>query len=254
MNRGPIIISDIVNSNDSIYNKISVNDIYKSGYNLGDLLNMSYLGGRENKQNCPHAWKEMLDRMIVCGEFYKDTVLHFYCKKRKSYLETVPNIPLIVESVKIFAEQNIENFDMILPIVKDPETLVVHVRSGDYDTESKFIDLIIKLSDKYKQIVILAGIHADIKCRDMDSKYRNFLSTINSLLSSKNNIYIYLESPDIHLSIMSYSANLLLHKGGFTCLGAIVATGNLYLTKYLGHETHENWKKNITKKYTILDV
>ncbi len=251
MNRGPLTMSDIVISDDSIYGKIPVNDTDKRGYNLGDLLNMCYL--QDGKQN-PHGWTGMLERMIICGDFYKDTVLHFYCKKRKKHLERVPNIPLIIESVSMFAEKNMERLKTILPIVKDPETLVVHVRNGDYDTEPQFIDLIIKLSDKYKQVVILAGLHADIKCRDMDSKCRNFLSTINCLLSSKNNIYIYLESPDIHLSIMSYSANLLLHKGGFTCLGAIVATGNLYITKYLGHATHENWRKNITKKYTVFDV
>ena len=76
---------------------------------------------------------------------------------------------------------------------------------------------------------------------------------MNNILAKRNNIYIYLNSSDIHLSIMSEASNLLVHKGGFSCLGSIVCKGNLLITKYFLFEKCENWKNKVNKKYIYIN-
>ena len=77
---------------------------------------------------------------------------------------------------------------------------------------------------------------------------------MNNILAQRDNIYIYLSSPDVHLSIMSEATNLLLHKGGFSCLGSIVCNGNLFITNYFIVAKCNNWISKVNKKYTNLSI
>jgi hypothetical protein len=130
----------------------------------------------------------------------------------------------------------------------------VHVRSGDKDTENDFINLISRLSHKFKKIILLSGIHLDIHFRNNENKIQNFQKTINSILNHNNNIFIFLNSADVHLSIMSKASNLLLHKDGFSSLGSILSTGELFVTKYFYQINHPRWKSQVNKKYTFLHI
>jgi hypothetical protein len=167
----------------------------------------------------------------------------------------VPNIQLINYSLNIFIEENKDKLIDIFNIVKDPNTCCVHIRNGDLPTETDFINNIIQFSYKFEKIILLSGIHSDTYFRDENGKINNFINTINSILNKRDNIFIYLDSPDVHLSVMMNASNLLIHKGGFSCLGSIVSTGNLYITKYFEtFANHNIWKSLVNKNYTLVEL
>ena len=54
---------------------------------------------------------------------------------------------------------------------------------------------------------------------------------------------------------MSRAKNLLLHKGGFSCIGYIVSTGTLFITAHLSSNiNHINFKNNIQKHHYLLEL
>lgn len=53
---------------------------------------------------------------------------------------------------------------------------------------------------------------------------------------------------------MSIASNLLVHKGGFSCLGSIVCNGNLFITPYFTVAKCENYISKVNKKYTMLSL
>jgi hypothetical protein len=227
-------------------------DERNAGYNLGDLLNMPSLLGIWNQK--PHHDSYSLYRMNLLGDMYNDSILSYYCLNRENNDEIVPNINLIVNSTQSFIEKNTDTYKHIFDIVKDPENCCVHIRNGDCRTEDDYINLVINLSHKFKKIIILSGVHLDTYFSDNENKIKNFKNTINSILEKNENIFILLESVDIHLSIMAKASNLLLHKGGFSCLGSIVSSGNLFITKYFGYNNCNIWKNMVNKEYTILNI
>jgi hypothetical protein len=233
-----------------IHEKTIEEDTRQAGYNIGDLLNMPYLDNTWN--NNPHHDKELLNRMNLIGDKYKDSILNYYCEHRKMN-DPVPNINLIVESVGYYNEKNKHKYEGILNIVKDKDTLCVHVRSGDLMTEMEFMNKIEQLSYKFKRIILLSGIHGDKQFATEHSKKTRFLLTINHILNkNKNDSYIYLNEPDVHLMIMMNASNLLVHKGGFSCLGSIISTGRLFVTNIFYHLYKDNWKKHVNKSYIMI--
>ena len=227
-----------------IYDKIIEND--RGGYNLGDLLNMPALLGLWDYTN-PHG----KGRMNSLGKIYENTILSYYCENRKDK-DPIPDVKLINESVKNFTEHNRYLYEDILAVVKNTSTCCVHVRNGDCETEQYYINLIIELSDIFDTIILLSGVHSDEGFKKHDDKINNFVNTINSILNKKTNIYIYLNCADIHLSIMMNAANLLLHKGGYSCLGSIVSTGILFITDIFHVVNCKLWKQLVNKPYTKL--
>ena len=224
-------------------------DNRNAGYNIGDLLNMPHLNN--DWVSCPHVNKGQLDRMNLIGNKYTNSILYYYCSHRENE-ENVPNISRIVDSVETYKTNNKDTLKNMIDIVKDSKTLCVHVRNGDLHTEPDFIKLIINISHKVDKIIILSGIHLDNQYVSEKNKKQNFMNTMNVLLK-KENVYIYLADPDVHLSLMSEASNLLLHKGGFSCLGSILSTGKLYITKYFTYSTKSNWIDKVNKKYIFLN-
>jgi hypothetical protein len=233
-----------------IYEKLIVEDTRRAGYNIGDLLNMPFLDNTWNRN--PHNDNEILNRMNLIGDNYKGSVLNYYCEHR-NIDDLVPNINLIVESVAYYNEMNKHNYEEILNIVKDKHTLCVHVRSGDLMTELEFINKIQQLSYRFKKIIILSGVHGDQHFSSNHDKKMRFLSTINYILNKNiNDTCVYLNEPDVHLMIMMNASNLLVHKGGFSCLGTIISTGQLYVTNVFYHLYKENWKKYVNKPCILI--
>jgi hypothetical protein len=73
---------------------------------------------------------------------------------------------------------------------------------------------------------------------------------MNKILERNENIYLHMDSPDNHLAIMRKASNLLLHKGGFSMLGYIVATGNVFITAFLESiVNHDRFQREIPIKY-----
>ena len=227
-----------------IYDKVIEND--RGGYNLGDLLNMPALLGLWDYTN-PHG----KGRMNHLGKIYENTILSYYCENRKDK-DPIPDVKLINESVINFTERNRYMYEDILSVVRNTSTCCIHVRNGDCETEQYYINIIIELSDIFDTIILLSGVHSDEGFKKHDDKINNFVNTINSILNQKTNIYIYLNCADIHLSIMMNAANLLLHKGGYSCLGSIVSTGILFITDIFQVVNYKLWKQLVNKPYTKL--
>jgi hypothetical protein len=219
---------------DNIVNAISSqNDVNKKNtskvYNIGDLLNMpSYWAGwGRNPHNNEHGYNIFKD---ACKKF-DNSIFYNYCNSRIDESEPIPNINRIRESVDLYIENNYNNLDRLIKKVKDPNTLCVHLRSGDKGiVEDSFIESINTLSNKYDKIIIFAGIHSDTEHNGLDDSKNNLLISISKIVIDKD-IDINLENADIHLCLMRCANNLLLHKGGFSILGSILFSGNnLYAT------------------------
>ena len=141
----------------------------------------------------------------------------------------------------------------IYDIVMDDTTLCVHLRTGDYGLVSDFyINVIHQLSLKYKKVILFTGIHADQSWNKLDTSKNNCVTSINTILSKNTNIFVYLDNPDIHLSLFSVAKNLLLHKNGFSILASFVSTGNIFVTDEFSAATQQNWLREINTKKVIL--
>jgi len=221
-----------------------------AGYNIGDLLNMPSLMGIWNQN--PHHTDELLYRMYLVGSFFKNSILNKYCAQRDNDEEIVPNIPRIRESVMEYVEENKSKLKDALDMVQHETTLCVHVRNGDLETETEYIELIKKLSKSYETVILLSGIHRDIHLKKSNEKIDNFVQTMNNILCLNSNIYLCLEEPDDHLALMMNASNLLLHKGGFSCLGSIVCHGNVFITSLFEYSTHLLWQTMVGSKFTEL--
>lgn len=227
-------------------------DPINAGYNLGDLLNMPFLYGIW-EQN-PHGSEERLCRMNIIGKNYPYSILSNYITERPE-TEVVPNIERIIDATEKYVEKNRENENLnnILNIIEDPNCLCVHVRCGDLLVEEEYIDKIAKFSQKYEKVVLLSGINMDEHYLDDHNKKCNFMFFMNKILERNENIFLYMDSPDNHLAIMFKAANLLVHKGGFSMLGYIVATGKVFITELLQSTvTHPNFQREIPLKHILI--
>ena len=222
-------------------------DPIHAGYNLGDLLNMPFLYGIW-EQN-PHGGKERLDRMNIIGKAYPGSILSNYISERPEN-EAVPNIERIVNATEKYIEMNYGKLEEISQKVQDPKCLTIHVRCGDILVEEAYMNKIHEFSQKYDTVILLSGINMDEHYLDDHLKKCNFLFFMNKILERNENIYLHQDTPDNHLAIMRKAANLLLHKGGFSMLGYIVATGKVFITELLYTVVnHANFHRKIPIKH-----
>lgn len=226
-------------------------DPINAGYNLGDLLNMPFLYGVWDQN--PHGGKERLERMDIIGKAYPGSILSNYICERPEE-EPVPNIERIENAVEKYIEnQNKEtdtDLEEIFQKVQNPTCLTIHVRCGDLLVEEEYIDKIAEFSQKYETVILLSGINMDEHYLDDHLKKCNFRFFMNQILERNENIFLHLNSPDNHLAIMRKASNLLLHKGGFSMIGYIVATGKVFITDFLYPiVNHPNFQRGIPVKH-----
>ena len=218
-------------------------DVRRAGYNIGDLLHMPNLADCELfNQN---------DRHKIVSNIYKNSIFDLYYSSRPSG-EQIPNINRLNNCVEQWHIKNKDQYKTLSNIVSNTNALCVHVRCGDLDVDFKFINKIKEVSEKFNMVILFCGVHCDQYFRNDENKINAFVHQINLITSQNDNIYVYLEKPDIHIALMKQAANLMLHRGGFSALGSCVSTGKLYITDQLHHVNYPNWKKLVNKKYTIV--
>jgi hypothetical protein len=229
----------------------------KESYIIGDLLNMPYFFARWN--NNPHACHYTYNLFKKTALQYPENILGIYDKSRTDENETFPNIQRIRESVDTYIDRNINENQILKSSLElcNEETLFIHLRAGDKGiVENEFLEKIILLSDHFKNIVILCGIHQNAERShhfpNIEESIYNMRYSLDCLLSKKENVKIDTNEPDVHLSIMRKAKHLLLHKGGFSMLGALLFTGdNLYITELFYGFGRDNFLKEL-KTYTII--
>ena len=73
---------------------------------------------------------------------------------------------------------------------------------------------------------------------------------MNRILDKQGKFILIIDNADNHLSLMRNASNLLVHTGGFSALGAIVAKGNVFYTDSFSHVSMKNWKTHVDTKLT----
>ena len=216
---------------------IIIFDEDKHIYNIGDLLNMPHFS--HNWNNNPHDDKNIYNKFIKTAEYYKGSVLNIYktTRENENNLESIPNINRLRLSVDKFSMENNIKSDLTTDL--DSETLYIHLRSGDKGiVESLYLKKIKYLSEKYKYIIILVGIHMCKRVQPLDKSKKNLEMSLNKIKDMGIEFTVDYNSPDHHLCLMRNCKNLLVHKGGFSILGSLLFQGdNLYLTS-LFHPKH----------------
>ena len=241
------LLSLLVEDDIELYVDSSVN---KYGYNLGDFLNAPYYMGLWKQT--PHHSDELLERLNNMAKNYPKTILGLYCNQRPNN-ENVPSVSRLKNATELFLQNNMENFKEIYDMVVDDTTLCVHLRTGDYGLVSDFfINVIYQLSLKYKKVILFTGIHADQSWNKLDTSKNNCLTSINTILSKNTNIFVYMDNPDVHLSLFSVAKNLLLHKNGFSILASFVCTGNIFVTDEFSAASQQNWLRDVNVKKVVL--
>jgi hypothetical protein len=237
---------------DDIEDKLVFFDDNKLTYNIGDLLNVPHLFS--DWQSNPHASKEMYNLFYNTADAYPNSILHIYKTTRindKNENENMPNPERLTRSIDIYGI----NKNIIVNI--DENTLYVHIRTGDKNViEDIFIDIIYKLyQEKYNNIIILTGIHNDVRFGDKQSNINNLTASLIKLERKGIKYSVNLDTPDNHFYIMRNCKNLLVHKGGFSIIGALIFNGNkLYITPRLFEPFMANNSKffHYVKKYELV--
>lgn len=232
-----------------IHGTHSEKDPRGAGYNIGDMLNMPHMTG--NWRARPHNNPGVLERMNVVGKNYDKSILHYYTHSRP-YDERVPNPERILDSLKIYYNENKDKIKDIIQIISNENALVVHVRIGDRELEDEYVQYIYRLARKFDKVYIISGLHLDEYFLNNISKIDNFKKSLEKILKLSDKFYFILGEPDEHLCVMHFASNLLLHKGGFSTLGYIISTGKLYITKFIGDYNHSNWKIISPKKHIVI--
>ena len=239
--------SPITTDNIEIYGQQVESDSIGAGYNIGDLLNMPSLGGFW--QATPHNTPGDLERLYHIGSLYPGSILHYYIEARPVD-EIIPYEYRVMGAVDKF----IGSFPQAdwFSMVSEDDVLCVHIRCGDKEVEDDFIRLIIYQSQFYRQVFLFSGLHLDERFASNLQKKQCFQSAMNRLLELRN-VSLVLAPPDEHISMMRNAKNLLLHKGGFSAIGAIVCKGNVFITKYMD-VINAIWKSKIKRTFIHLPL
>lgn len=244
--------TNITESDITIYgsNKDTSEDSRQAGYNIGDLLHMPYLAGLWGME-IPNS----SSRISIISKLFVPSILHEYMNLRTKE-EAIPNIPRIIEAVQSYENKVLHtlplSFTSVFEKVKRPDCLCVHLRLGDQNASSSFLSIVKKLSTQFSSVIFLSGVHRDTIYKNNSLKIQNTISVVNQLGNNIPHSDIYLDEPDQHILLMKHATHLLIHKGGFSCLGSIVNTGQLYITNEFTHAFHPHWITHVSKKYILL--
>ena len=213
------------------------------GYNIGDLFNMDLV------ELDPEPTGS--DALYETSRVFNGSIVDFYCQQ-KPIDECVPNIQRICNATQKYLDTNYSRLERIINFVKKDACLCVHLKLGDHlhPGDQPFMGVIKQLSKQYRYVLILSGIHDDHRFCDHNTIVKNFVTEINHVLSQGNNIYFYYDTPDTHLAIMRSASHLLVHQGGLSALGAIVSTGQTFITPSFKHTIRQKWC-NIVDKILI---
>ena len=232
-------------------NDIKIHDVDNVPYNIGDLLLMPklYCHAGFSALSISSAYNDTIQK-------YPKSILSIYDSLRKDKEEIIPNVDIIKKATDNYILLHPELINT-LDIVNNDDVLCIHLRTGNVDVEPEYIKKIKDISKNYKKIIICTGIHSNNSKNEYneDTSKTNVLNTINNLDIS--NIEINLEPADTHLCIFRKCKNLLIHKGGFSCLASLLFNGNqLYITNEFNINEYINcengiWKSNVFN-YTII--
>jgi hypothetical protein len=241
-------------------NDIRIFDIDKkfgeSGYNISDLLNMPFYwaGWKQN----PHCGDEQYFNIAKNTALNNpETILGRYYSTRTED-EKIPNLLRLYNTIdKFIDDKNFKNQE-IYQLINDKNILFVHIRSGDFGYISdSFVNTVYNLSTKFTKVILFSGVNRNIHHTDENSNHNlgcrnNLLYSLNKILATNSNIYVYFAEPDYHICTMRLCKNLLVHRGGYSVMGTFINNGKIYYTSELPCINNQLWKNEMISKNIIL--
>jgi len=202
----------------------SLENIWKAGYNIGDLFNIPSLFDIWSFNNF-----KRLEEAKKVSAYLPDSILGLYFINHPDN-ENVPNVERLQTSVQQYIHSHHENLKEMMDFIARDDVLVIHVRSGDKKSiEPKFIEFVHLHYEKFEYIVVLCGIHLDTRfVSNLNIKQEFLIKSLQEIGDPKQKMYIHIGSPDVHLSFMATAKHLLIHRGGFSVLGSILCPHHLY--------------------------
>lgn len=214
----------------------------QGGYNLGDLLNMPSLLISEWGRN-PHNDYNTYLRAI---QQFPDSIVAFYAKLRQDPQEPIPDPFKVEQAVEMYVSKNPDLVNRIQQEgASDDQVLYIHLRSGDKGVvEDSFIQAINQVASQYRKLVVLTGIHSDERTQKLEKSKENLMTSLRKI--NNDQMDLNLDTADNHLATMHKCQNLMVHKGGFSVLGAWVFTGKqLYYTELFEPSPNSDFWKYI---------
>lgn len=201
--------------------------VNETGYNVGDLLNMPSFFSTWSKRN--HNMRLHAQKFI--HQLPNSIVARYYQQEDGNENTILPNIPLLQKVTDEFIQ---DNTSFLYDDLENDHVLFVHVRAGDRgNIHPDFILAFQNMIQNYEKIILLVGIHQWTHSVSAIHEYKkNLLLNIENLCRNcdTSKIFIDTNEPDIHLTFMRKCRNLLIHRTGFSHLGAFLHSGKLFIT------------------------
>lgn len=217
-------------------------------YNIGDMLNMPFY-----RTNC--NWN-LRDFHTLALNFPLSIMWFYYIiqdvQQTVTSHDRLPSIASIPQHVRkavgLYEKYHPDrkSLNRLLSFCK-PNILCIHVRSGDYGiAERRYMDIIKDLAPKYETCVILTGVHngldtKEVMVENVNESITQILEHVGVELAAR--FEICPGTADEHLYLMSKCENLLLHKGGFSMLGALLFSGQKVFRTFAFFETGNKWEE-----------
>ena len=236
----------ITDHRDARFQHTIVNEIDKKNddgtrtYSLGDLLQMPRVYYRHYQPGSKLEWNTS---ECVKGELKKnswdDSLLHEYYS-RCGEDDNHPNMPVFIDVVDdMISSKAATTSTKLKPEVLDPSTLVCHIRVGDSgDLDDTTLVQLQGLRRRFNKCLLCLGMEwkddAYWKRTNFkkDDIFRSFYTTCCRLLEFlEGDTRIIIAAPDDHICMFRQSRNLFVHKGGFSCLGSLICSGNVFCSR-----------------------
>jgi Glycosyltransferase family 92 len=208
-------------------------------YSIGDYFNMPVFGG----SHVYEKFAEVSARAVA--DRLPDSILAYYFNEpeppelprippnRTHY----PNLQQVVNSVNRWGADHSSELAPHVVALKENRTLAVHIRSGDKkSTSPAHVNAVINISSQFSTVYLFGGIHNDshqlevskVTLEIVENLLQHDVSTIASRLRAGGKRVVVLDrlSPDAALYLMGRASNLMVHRGGFSALGALVCGRN----------------------------
>ena len=217
-----------INKNINMKNIIATNINDKkhigNAYNLGDIMKAPRFWGHEKTYSLKLFPDPVLYYPGSIGWYFWVDTSAINWKRNK---ETVNSLEMRAALDK-FNRYRIIGENKYNILSQQDTTIVIHLRSGDKGSNMpNYINALKMISNKFKDFLVCSGIHYK-----SETANENLNNSINQLLQVIPNALFIPGSPDEHIALMAESKNLLLHRGGFSILAAILSNQNtnLYYT------------------------
>jgi hypothetical protein len=216
---------------------------YEHGYNIADILNMPLL---LDQKPSTETWsgglpKETLDLFYdtypnsIFGKYYE-----LVSDLNINIIKTEPKIELLLKVL--------DTYPIKFSDYTDEKSLVIHLRLGDRGRLSQsYKNTIINTVRDLKpiKVILLFGLHSN-KAHNNNNYYlensKKDIENIKSIIEKyTNEVIITNNDADTDLIIMYNASHLLVHRGGYSALGALLCKGKVYFSnEYLHFKRTKN--------------